>query len=389
MNVQQGFNDVDAVEPSRVERKSRRRIVIIVAAALVAVVGLYLLLHKKPAPPEAPALTRVTVIVPGRQAVDNIITATGNLAARREMPVGVAGEGGMVTRVLVEPGDWVAAGQTLATVERSVQAEEAAAQGASIDVARAEAALAQAELDRAKALVARGFISKADIDRKTAARDQANAQVRVAQATLGQTRARIGRLDIRAPAAGLVLTRAVEPGQVIGSGGPALFRLAKGGEMELLARLSEQDLSRLSVGRPAKVMPVGTTDSFTGTIWQMPPVIDPQTRQGLVRIALPYNKAIRPGGFASADIQSGLADLPLLPESAVLSDPAGNYVYVVDGAGVVSRRDVKTGTVSERGVSIVSGLTGNESVVQSAGAFLNPGDKVAPVRQAARAGNPQ
>jgi RND family efflux transporter MFP subunit len=389
MNVQQGFNDVDAVEPSRVERKSRRRIVIIVAAALVAVVGLYLLLHKKSAPPEAPALTRVTVIVPGRQAVDNIITATGNLAARREMPVGVAGEGGMVTRVLVEPGDWVAAGQTLATVERSVQAEEAAAQGASIDVARAEAALAQAELDRAKALVARGFISKADIDRKTAARDQANAQVRVAQATLGQTRARIGRLDIRAPAAGLVLTRAVEPGQVIGSGGPALFRLAKGGEMELLARLSEQDLSRLSVGRPAKVMPVGTTDSFTGTIWQMPPVIDPQTRQGLVRIALPYNKAIRPGGFASADIQSGLADLPLLPESAVLSDPAGNYVYVVDGAGVVSRRDVKTGTVSERGVSIVSGLTGNESVVQSAGAFLNPGDKVAPVRQAARAGNPQ
>jgi HlyD family secretion protein len=384
MNVQPGFSDASAVDfPER--RSTRKRIAIIVVAVLVVAFALYWF-FLRPGPPAAPApsLPRVTVIVPGSHPVTNVITTTGNLAAKREMPVGVAGEGGMVTRVLVEPGQWVAAGQTLATVERSVQAQEAAAQNASIAVARAEAALAQSELDRAKALVARGFISKADIDRKTATRDQANAQVRVAQATLGQTQARIGRLDIRAPAAGLVLTRAVEPGQIVGPSSGALFRLAKGGEMELLARLSETDLAKLGVGRAAQVTPVGMPEAFTGTIWQMPPVIDPQSRQGVVRIQLAYNRALRPGGFASAAIQSGTVQAPLLPESAIQNDAKGAYVLIVDADGTVVRRDVKIGETSGEGITVLSGLSGTEKVVLSAGAFLNPGEKVVAERAKAR-----
>src|SRR3546814_746530 len=137
------------------------------------------------------------------------------------MPVGVAGEGGEVSRVLVEAGDWVNAGQTLATIERSVQSQQAQQLAAQIEVAKAEAALAQNEIDRALALVDRGFVSKADVDRKTAARDAANARVRIAQAQPGETRARIGRLDVRAPASGLVHDRVVEPGQMRGVGGSA------------------------------------------------------------------------------------------------------------------------------------------------------------------------
>src|SRR5512140_960866 len=67
----------------------------------------------------------VSVAQPGRQTVARVISATGTLAAKREMPVGVAGEGGRVTSVLVEPGQWVAAGQVLATVDRSVQTQTA------------------------------------------------------------------------------------------------------------------------------------------------------------------------------------------------------------------------------------------------------------------------
>jgi hypothetical protein len=74
----------------------------------------------------------------------------------------------------------------------------------------------------------------------------------------------------------------------------------------------------------------------------------------------------------------------LLPESAVLSDDRGNYVYIVDAKNEVARRSVKIGDVSNRGVSIVEGLNGTERVVVSAGAFLNPGDKVRPQRSAAR-----
>ena len=136
----------------------------------------------------------------------------------------------------------------LATVDRSVQTQTAESLAAQIRVAQADATLAQSELARAQSLVARGFISKADIEAKTATRDAAMARVRVAQAQFAQQRASNGRLDIRAPAAGLVLTRSIEPGQIVSSGSGTLFRMAKGGEMEMRAQLSEADLTGLHVG---------------------------------------------------------------------------------------------------------------------------------------------
>src|SRR3546814_5569531 len=105
----------------------------------------------------------------------------------------------MVRRGLVDAGDRVSAGQFLAQIDKSVQVEQAKQMAASIRAARANADLAQAQLERAQALVARGFISRADIDQKTAARDAARAQVAVAEAQLNAMRARIDRLDIRAP----------------------------------------------------------------------------------------------------------------------------------------------------------------------------------------------
>ena len=214
----------------------RRRLTIgaIVAIILIAI-ATWVSMHGKgaDAPASAAQAPVVTVISPGRSTVSNSVSATGSLAARVEMPVGVVGEGGAVTRVLVQPGDWVRAGQVLATVERSVQTEQVRSLAAQVEVNRADAKLAQAQLDRAKALVARGFISQADIDQRTATRDAANARVNVAIAQLAEQRARTGRLDIRAPAAGLVLTRAVEPGQIVSAGSAILFRMAKDGEMEM------------------------------------------------------------------------------------------------------------------------------------------------------------
>lgn len=359
----------------------RRRLTIgaIVAIILIAI-ATWVSMHGKgaDAPASAAQAPVVTVISPGRSTVSNSVSATGSLAARVEMPVGVVGEGGAVTRVLVQPGDWVRAGQVLATVERSVQTEQVRSLAAQVEVNRADAKLAQAQLDRAKALVARGFISQADIDQRTATRDAANARVNVAIAQLAEQRARTGRLDIRAPAAGLVLTRAVEPGQIVSAGSAILFRMAKDGEMEMLAQLSEGDLAAIRPGNGATVTPVGGTAQFAGRVWQVSPVVDSQTRQGIARIAIPYNPAIRPGGFASATIVSGTGYAPMLPESAVQSDEKGNYVYVVNGRDEVQRRDVKIGQVTDVGVAILNGLNGDERIVASAGAFLTPGQKVKP-----------
>lgn len=379
------------VEPDDVSRR-RRALFIGAAVVVLALVAAFFLFGRgnDAAAPTGDAAAKaaanapqVTVVVPGRQPVARTVSATGSLAARREMPIGVVGEGGLVTRVLVEPGSWVGAGQVLAVVERSVQAQQAASLQAQIGVARANARLAEQELARAQQLVNRGFISKADVDRRMATRDQTLAQVRVAEAQYRESLNRNARLDIRAPAAGLVLTRAVEPGQVIGGASGTLFRIAMGGQMEMRAELAEADLAAARVGSQATVVPVGTTQSFNGQVWQVAPVIDPQTRQGVVRIALAYNPALRPGGFAQAQIVTGQVDAPMLPESAVQSDDRGNYVYIVGPDNKAQRRVVKTGQVTDRGVVILDGLQGNEQVVLTAGAFLTPGQSVRPIRAAA------
>ncbi|WP_307087040.1 efflux RND transporter periplasmic adaptor subunit [Sphingomonas faeni] len=364
----------------------RRNIIILIFVVLAIAVAVYAFKSgKKDVAAATPGaqLPTVSVVVPGRQAVDRTISATGTLAARREMPVGVAGEGGMITRVLVEPGTWVSAGQVLATVDRSVQNETAASLAASVSVARSDETIAQAELDRAKQLVDRGFISKADLQRKAATRDAAAARVKVAQATLGEARARNGRLDIRAPAAGLVLTRGVEAGQIVGPSAGVLFRMAMGGQMEMRAQLSEADLTGLHVGARATVVPVGTTQGYPGEVWQVSPVIDPQTRQGIARIAVKYDPALRPGGFAAATIVGGVTQAPLLPDAALQSDEKGNYVYIVGPGDKIVRRNVKIGQVSDAGVTIIGGLDGSERVVQSAGGFLAPGQTVKPITKKA------
>ena len=390
MNRETSFRTSDTLVVT--DRARQRRWVIIgIVVAVVAVVAIAFMMmgggsDKKAleaAEGSAGQIPTVSVIVPGRSQVGRTIGASGPLAAKRDQPVGIAGSGGRVVRVLVDAGSWVRAGQVLAVVDRSVQTQQAAQLAAQIESARASAALAQSNYDRALSLKDRGFVSKAEIDSKKATRDAAFAQVRVAQAQLAATRAEIGRLNVTAPASGLILARNVEVGQIVSPASQALFRLAEGGQMEMQAQLSQQDLAYVRVGMPAQVTPVGSDRSFTGTIWQVAPAIDPQSRLGAVHIALAYDPSLRPGGFAEVRIGAGEMTAPLLPQSAVLSDEKGNYVYVVNGKNEIERRPIKIGTVDDNGVTIAEGISGNESVVLSAGPFLNPGQKVNPKRQAA------
>jgi RND family efflux transporter MFP subunit len=390
MNRETSIHSSDTLVVVDASRR-RRRLVIIGAIAALAlfVIGLVVITGRgaeKPAPGAAGGagqIPTVTVVIPGRSNVGRVITASGPLAAKRDQPIGIAGQGGRVVRVLVDAGQWVRAGQVLAIIDRSVQTQQAAQLAAQVEAAKAQAALAQADYDRALALQGRGFISKAEIDAKKAARDAAFAQVKVAQAQLGATRAQINQLSVVAPVSGLVLARNVELGQIVSPGSGALFRIAEGGAMEMQAQLAQQDLAAVHVGMPATVTPVGSTAGIAGTVWQVAPVIDPQSRLGEVRIAIPYTPAVKPGGFAEAKITAGSTTAPLLPQSAVLSDEKGNYVYIINGRNEVERRPIVIGTVDNNGVTIAQGLTGNEAVVLSAGPFLNPGQKVNPKREAA------
>ncbi|WP_417619079.1 efflux RND transporter periplasmic adaptor subunit [Parasphingorhabdus sp.] len=373
--------DVTMLDDTEARATSRRWIIItaaVVVALLLAYIGYNYFTGGAVKDDTASQAPMVTVMSPGKQQVIRTINATGTLAARREIPVSIVGEGGRVTNVYVDAGDWVKQGQIMASIDRSVQIQQAAGLEASVGVSRADLNLAQANLDRAAQLVDRGFISKADIDRLTATRDSAAARLRVSQAQLNETRARNNRLNIVAPKAGFVLERNVEPGQTVTQGSGTLFLLAQDGEMELQARLGESDLANISVGISTQVTPVGTDKILTGQVWQISPIIDPQSRQGIARISLGYDSALRPGGFASARIQSGTSEVAILPESALQNDSKGSFVYIVGPDNKAVRRDVVIGSVSEAGLSITSGLTGNEKVVLRAGGFLSPGETVQP-----------
>ena len=114
-------------------RGARRKWIIlgIVAAGLFLALLVYYLTHRGAAPAEdeaaADQVPTVSVVAPGRTTVAGEINATGTIAARRELPVGVVGEGGRVTSVPVDQGDWVRQGQVLAVIDRSVQNQQSQA----------------------------------------------------------------------------------------------------------------------------------------------------------------------------------------------------------------------------------------------------------------------
>jgi HlyD family secretion protein len=391
MNYEATLSGTGLLSQEEIQDRRKKRLVIAGALLLILAVAAGLAYYfasasgEKGAADETAAQAQsVTVIVPAATTVARSISATGTLAARREVPVGVVGEGGRVTQVYVDAGDWVKQGQTLVSIDRSVQAQQAEALRAQIGVAKADLQLAQNELSRAQALVSRGFISKADVDRRIANRDSAHARLHVSEAQYNQVVASNARLTIVAPVSGYVLERNVEPGQTASPGSGPLFRIAKDGQMELQAQVGETDLAELSIGVTALVTPAGSDRQFSGQIWQKAPIINEQTRQGIARIALPFDTSLRPGGFASAEIKAGATTATMLPESAVQNDRKGNYVYVISKDNKAVRRDVKTGAVSSDGVPIIEGLNGTEKIVLFAGGFLNPGETVIPKLQKAK-----
>lgn len=318
----------------------------------------------------------VSVIVPRVIPVTSTVTFTGTIFARNDIPIGVEGDAGRVVAIYVEAGDRVKRGQLMAKLDQSVLQPQANRLRASLEEARAQAALSMAEYNRAKGVEASGALSAEEIERRRAAAVTDDARVNVAAAQLAETQAWIARTEIRAPSDGVVLTRSAELGQTASQSGGALFRLARGGDVEMRGQVAEQDLVRLKLDQPAAVYLTGIAKAFKGHVRLLGAVIDPKTRLGEIRIALDPDPALRPGAFASGEVTVGNANRPVLPQTAVLSDLQGSYVFVVNADKVVERRAVRIADTTAAGVVIGEGLKGDEQVISLAGGFLRAGERV-------------
>lgn len=376
--------------PSLFGRLSRRQWVALGIGLLLAIIAILWATRPTSGPaspaagPNRESLPLVTVMTPRASVVKSTVTFSGAIGARYDIPIGVEGEGGRITAVLVEAGDIVRSGQVLARLDQSVLRPQLNRLAASLDEARAQAALSLAEYGRAQGVESAGALSKEEIERRRATAATDEARVKVAAAQLAEAEARLSRAEIRAPSDGIVLTRAAEVGQTATPASPPLFRLARDAEIEMRGQISEQDLPKLKVDQPVAVYLTGISEPFVGKVRLLGAVIDPATRLGEVRVSLPADPRLRPGAFARGEASVGEARNPILPKSAVLADGTQAYVMVVDDEGIVRRRAVRIGQSNAQGIVVTEGLTADDRIVTMAAGFLRAGEKVevAPARAA-------
>lgn len=301
------------------------------------------------------------------------VTASGSVSAWEEVPVAAETGGLTAVAVYVDEGSYVRQGQPLVQMNDVLLRAQLRQQQAQVQLGEANVARDDAALERAQQLKARGFLSQASLDTALANQRASNANLAAARATLAQTQTHLAQATIRAPVAGLIISRSVTKGQII-SAGTELFRMVRDGRLELDAQVPETELAQVRAGQSATVTSseAGTT---AGTVRIVTPEVNASTRLGLARISLSPGAQLRPGMFARADIDVGDQPATTVPTGAVLyrDNKPGVFTLVADGrvhfqpVVILSRTDTQTA---------VTGVNVGAQVIVSGAGFLNEGDRV-------------
>jgi HlyD family secretion protein len=349
----------------------------------------------------------ITVTNAKRDEIVQSVVVSGSMIARDEVLVTPEVDGFVITELLAEEGNKVAAGQVLAKLSRTTlevqraqnEAQTAKAQAA-IDQAKAQIVEAEANLvqannafDRTKALRDSGnasletFDQRAAVARGSQARlNSAKQALAMAQADLALSQAqgrdievRLARTEIKAPKAGIVSRRNARLGAMatLGAAEP-LFKIIADGAIELEADVAEVELPHLKLGQVVAVTPAGSDKPLAGEIRLISPEVDRASRLGRLRIALTGNPPVAVGSFARGVIETGRKTSIVLPLSAITYARGGAMVQSVKD-GKVTTKKVTLGLIGGGRAEIASGLAEGESVVARAGTFVRDGDMITPI----------
>lgn len=233
-----------------------------------------------------PALT-VTVARAGMRPMHAVALATGTVVAWEDLIVAAEAAGLTIVEVLVDEGDQVAQGQLLARLDdRQLQAQ-IDQQEASIVEAQANLESAQAELRRGQDLAGSNVISRQDAEQRATDAKVMQARLGVARAELARLQAQLTQTLILAPADGYVSKRSGVIGQVVQIG-TELFRVVRGGRLEVDASVPEAALLGIAPGQYARITdPAGRI--IDARVRAVAPLVDAETRLGIVHAALPAN----------------------------------------------------------------------------------------------------
>lgn len=294
------------------------------------------------------------------------ISAVGTVRYRRETPLGFTTPGKVAT-VRFEEGDFVKRGALLAALDTT-------SVGADLNVAEAERSRAQSEFERIKQLYAEGWVTKSRFEAAEAAAKAAGA--RVAQAGFAR-----GTAQLYAPSSGVVLTRNVQPGQVIAAGAPALI-LGEGDDgFVFRAPVIDRSASKLRIGMTAEIsLPALGSTPVTATISEIDGRANQATGAFTIQFSLPPSAQLKSGqiGTASIKLPAGDDGALQIPASAIFGMRANEgLVYIVDAKTErVETRNVAIERVTDGFVIITGGLKQGDLLVTSGAEKLRTGAKV-------------
>ena len=337
----------------------------------------------EPAQASKPAL-KVTLVRAEQAPISDDISASGTIAAREEVLLGVELTGVRVNAVLVEVGQRVKTGQVLLRLDDRTLQVELIQVRAQAKQAQANLTVAVANAKRGAELRKRGLTSQSDTDQVNAALLNAQAGVELANAALQASQLRLSFATLKAPSDGIISARSVQPGTVVAAGAE-LLRMIKNGTLEWRAELSANDFLRINVGDSVSVSTENASNannvnnannaSVVGKIRAIDAGLQMQSRTGVVYADVPQDAKLRAGTFAQGRIQLGTRSGLVLPATAIVQRDGYSYVFTVKD-GVVSQQQVQLGAAMETRVEVVSGLDPATGVVAEGGGFLTDGDRV-------------
>lgn len=337
----------------------------------------------------APAVVDVTTVTATTGAIQSALEISGTLtplsrvAVKPKLP-------GAIERMLVDIGDAVTMGQTIATIDRREIDAQADAAVASVSVGKAalenaEAALANAllERDRATTLFDKGALPRQRLDGAQTAHRSAVAQRDLAAANLAQAEAALRRArevqknaTITSPVTGYVVERNYDAGAIPGD--LPVVIVADMRQMKLEAGVSELEAGRLRVGLKALVsVQAKPGQAFEGQLAAIAPEVDARNRHFKVDVRVPNpNRALLSGMYATARIvEATVTGAVLVPKDAVMTRDGKRVVQKVTG-DTLSAVVVTEGLSDATHVQILTGLAAGDAVMADARRQLPAGAKV-------------
>jgi len=368
---------------------SRRQawIVGLVLVALLAALVLRLLPVLRPVPPPAAPAAQVIELAPGDLAhaedaeLVRQLDITGSLKAVQSAVVKarVAAE---VKSLTVREGDRVTAGQLIGQLDatefqwRLRQAEDQAR------AAQAQLDIAERTLANNRALVDQGFISRNALDTSSSSAAGAAASLQAARASVELARKALRDTEIRAPIAGLVSQRLVQPGERAALDA-RLVEIVDLSRVELEAAVPPDDVVALRVGQAARVRIDGLAEPVAARVVRINPSAVAGSRSVMAYLELAPAPGLRQGLFARASIELLRKTALVVPSSALRFDQARPYVLAVEDGQALQRRvtlgargDVLIDGRPESAVEITAGLAAGATVLRGTVGALRDGTRL-------------